>query len=117
MLTDEINRKKLTLAGDQVALDRMMDDFYVPVYLYFKNLLDKRDAGSHSRPLFIGISAPQGVGKTTLTEFMRALFAAEGKSCLSVSIDDFYLTNKNRWRPNWEDNGKGKGACVGKLFF
>ena len=92
VLTDEINRKKLTLAGDQVALDRMINDFYVPVYLYFKNLLDKRDAGSHSRPLFIGISAPQGVGKTTLTEFMRALFAAEGKSCLSVSIDDFYLT-------------------------
>lgn len=90
VLTDEIKKKKLTLASDQVALDRMVDDYYVPVYLYFKRLLEQHRT-NHRQPLFIGISAPQGCGKTTLTDFMRALFEAEGKSCLSVSIDDFYL--------------------------
>ena len=96
VLKGEINRKKMSLAGDAVMLDRMMDDFYVPVYVYIKSILDRRQsqintATTKHQPLFIGISAPQGCGKTTLTEFLRALFAADGKNCLSVSIDDFYL--------------------------
>ena len=95
VLRDEINRKKMSLAGDAVMLDRMMDDFYVPVYIYIKGILDRRQSQSNTitsdQPVFIGVSAPQGCGKTTLTEFMRALFTADGKNCLSVSIDDFYL--------------------------
>ena len=100
VLREEINRKKMSLAGDAVMLDRMMDDFYVPVYMYIKGILDRRQSQintiTNNQPVFIGISAPQGCGKTTLTEFMRALFTADGKNCLSVSIDDFYLRGEDQ---------------------
>ena len=100
VLRGEINRKQMSLAGDAVMLDRMMDDFYVPVYIYIKGILDRHQSQTNTatshQPLFIGISAPQGCGKTTLTEFMRALFAADGKNCLSVSIDDFYLRGNDQ---------------------
>ena len=90
----------MSLAGDAVMLDRMMDDFYVPVYMYIKGILDRRQSQintiTNNQPVFIGISAPQGCGKTTLTEFMRALFTADGKNCLSVSIDDFYLRGEDQ---------------------
>ena len=42
--------------------------------------------------LAIGLSAPQGCGKTTLTNMLVERFAADGLSCVVVSIDDFYLT-------------------------
>ena len=100
VLREEINRKKMSLAGDTVMLDRMMEDFYVPVYMYIKGILDQRQSqfntATSNQPVFIGISAPQGCGKTTLTEFMKALFTADGKNCLSVSIDDFYLRGEDQ---------------------
>ena len=34
----------------------------------------------------------QGYGKTTLTDFMKSLFKAEGKNCIAISLDDFYVT-------------------------
>ena len=33
IINTKIYRNKLTLAGDHVALDRMMHDCYVPMYL------------------------------------------------------------------------------------
>ena len=100
VLGDEIRRDKQrwsSLAADAVALERQMDDFYVPVYIYLNNVLDQHIATTSSsitnkRPLFVGISAPQGCGKTTLTELLRVLFESDGRRCLSVSLDDFYLT-------------------------
>jgi D-glycerate 3-kinase len=41
----------------------------------------------------LGISAPQGCGKSTLVEQLEQLMAWLGVSAASVSIDDFYLTN------------------------
>jgi D-glycerate 3-kinase len=48
----------------------------------------------HVLLLQMGISAPQGCGKTTLVEQLQELFAATGRCAASVSIDDFYLTYK-----------------------
>ena len=39
----------------------------------------------------VGISAPQGCGKTTLVGQLTALLNAEGHASASVSIDDFYV--------------------------
>ncbi len=44
----------------------------------------------------IGISAPQGCGKTTMVEQLQLLFNSQGKTAASVSIDDFYLTFKDQ---------------------
>lgn len=53
----------------------------------------ERLRASARRPLMIGVSAPQGAGKTTLTRQLVELLAAEGLRAVTVSIDDFYLTN------------------------
>lgn len=47
---------------------------------------------THSPPLVVGISAPQGCGKSTLVSEMKRMLEKAGYSCVVVSIDDFYLT-------------------------
>lgn len=37
-----------------------------------------------------------GCGKTTLTEYMKILFESVGLNCLSISLDDFYLTGQQQ---------------------
>lgn len=54
---------------------------------------------SLSLPLYhcqLGISAPQGCGKSTLVEQLAALMAWLGVSAASVSIDDFYLSREEQ---------------------
>lgn len=46
----------------------------------------------NDKPVVVGISAPQGCGKTTLVSEMQRMLEKAGHSCAVVSIDDFYLT-------------------------
>ena len=71
---------------------RQVDTFYLPLYFYFRELLRRHRDSGKSSPLFIGVSAPQGCGKTTLTTLIEELFEQDGSVCVSCSIDDFYLT-------------------------
>lgn len=74
--------------------------YYLPVYFWcLKQLAQHRarhtaaaPGGAPSPALVLGISAPQGCGKTTLVEQLQLLMAHEGVSAASVSIDDFYLS-------------------------
>lgn len=66
-------------------------DYYLPIYSYISYLVEQhriRDEG----PLLLGMSAPQGCGKTTLTGCLEYLFKTESKCCVVMSIDDFYFT-------------------------
>lgn len=47
---------------------------------------------SSARPQIIGISAPQGAGKSTLTKNLCQMAAEQGLRAVTLSIDDFYLT-------------------------
>lgn len=69
---------------------RVFDDLYVPVYEFIKN------SKQGKRPLFIGLSAPQGCGKTTLVEVIRKLAYMDNLKCVSMSLDDFYLTGADQ---------------------
>ncbi len=53
-------------------------------------------AGRSARPLVVGLNAPQGAGKTTLATQLVAELAASGRSAVSVSVDDFYLTREEQ---------------------
>jgi len=44
------------------------------------------------RPMYLGISAPQGCGKTTLVGALERLLEWRGYRCVGASMDDFYLT-------------------------
>ena len=66
--------------------------YYLPVYFWCQDQLNAHRASGASGPLVVGISAPQGCGKSTLCEQLEALFTSSGLTAASVSIDDFYLT-------------------------
>lgn len=70
---------------------------YLPLLGWVLARLRKHTAkGKHSRPLVVGISAPQGCGKTTLVTTLEKLLAKHGRKCVAVSYDDFYLTGREQ---------------------
>ena len=75
--------------------------YYVPAYLWCDARLEKHRREERAktktkerpaRPLCVGLSAPQGCGKTTLVAALSFLFAQRGVAAASASIDDVYLT-------------------------
>lgn len=52
-----------------------------------------RVIGDRGRPVMVGLSAPQGAGKTTLTRAVCSMLAQRGIRAVAISIDDFYLTH------------------------
>ncbi len=48
------------------------------------------------RPVFVGLSAPQGSGKTTAVRKLVAALDSCGLRAVAVSIDDFYLTRTDQ---------------------
>ena len=50
------------------------------------------------KTVIIGLSGPQGSGKSTIAEMTVKLLAARGVSAVALSLDDFYLTRDARQR-------------------
>ncbi len=54
---------------------------------------------SASRPWLVAVNGSQGSGKSTLCDYLIAWYRHSlGKQCLSLSLDDFYLTAAERQR-------------------
>ncbi|GJM93550.1 hypothetical protein PR202_ga10114 [Eleusine coracana subsp. coracana] len=74
--------------------------FYIPVFLWCEDQVIEHRAkyndGDDIPPLVIGVSAPQGSGKTTLVFALDFLFRVAGRNSTTLSIDDFYLTAKEQ---------------------
>ncbi|WVZ69261.1 hypothetical protein U9M48_018074 [Paspalum notatum var. saurae] len=74
--------------------------FYIPVFLWCEDQVIEHRAkykeGDEIPPLVIGVSAPQGSGKTTLVFALGYLFRVSGRNSATLSIDDFYLTAKEQ---------------------
>jgi D-glycerate 3-kinase len=68
-------------------------DQYMPLIRWLQ-----RQMGEHSNSAYLlGIYGAQGTGKTTLAQLLcRTLHDMEGRSVISVSIDDFYRTRRER---------------------
>lgn len=60
--------------------------------MWVEQQLMQHKANHPDTALVLGISAPQGCGKSTLCEQLVDLFEFVGLRAASVSIDDFYLT-------------------------
>eukprot|EP01031_Cornospumella_fuschlensis_P038602 gene38602-46929_t len=69
---------------------------YWPLFSYLQRQYgafmqtDKQE--NSKRAWLVGLSAPQGCGKTTMTQMMQDMFAHIGVRCTTMSLDDFYLT-------------------------
>lgn len=70
--------------------------YYLPVFFWCERQLKAHKASGAPGPLVIGISAPQGCGKSTVCEQLEVLLTSTGSTAVSVSIDDFYLTNTDQ---------------------
>ena len=59
--------------------------------------LDKAASSHPSRPLFVAVQGPQGIGKTYLTSLLRESLASPPHSLnvAMLSIDDFYLSHRD----------------------
>ena len=73
------------LLNSQLTTEMNLSDLLLPFAV--KALLK-----SLKRPIIIGISGVQGSGKTTVCAQLEKELNRLGKSCLSLSIDDLYLT-------------------------
>jgi D-glycerate 3-kinase len=71
-----------------------IQEFHEQIFKWTLGLLEK----SPKRPLIIGVSAPQGAGKTTLTSSLCRLADSKGLRAVALSIDDFYLTRADQAR-------------------
>mmetsp|Transcript_56741 Transcript_56741/g.132652 ORF Transcript_56741/g.132652 Transcript_56741/m.132652 type:complete len:400 (+) Transcript_56741:64-1263(+) len=85
-----------SLPSEDPKVARRIYHFYLPLYYWMRHQIEEirvaRDVrGEAPRAICFGLSAPQGCGKTTAVALLEELFRADGLSCQSVSIDDFYL--------------------------
>jgi len=78
----------LQAVDDEPRVDR----YYLPLAEW----IEAQRKAKAKKPFVLGISGPQGSGKTTFAEaYVRALEAL-GQKALDVSTDDFYLTRKEQ---------------------
>lgn len=85
----------------------------LPHYIQIESWMSTQLESTSARPLFIGINAPQGAGKTTLCRYFVERFSIRGLKGLAISIDDFYLTraeqvdlaNQYPGEPLWQARG------------
>lgn len=84
-----------------------INKLYLPIFQYINDLYINHkkitesnstagDATINKTPLFIGLSAPQGCGKTTLTNIISELFHINDINCVVMSLDDFYKTGEDQ---------------------
>lgn len=84
---DERERATAWLGAQLAGDSRRRDEWCVPIALWVKARL----RAATRRPLMVGLSAPQGAGKTTLTRQLAQWLEHEGLRAVTLSIDDFYL--------------------------
>jgi D-glycerate 3-kinase len=72
----------------------LVEDYYLPLFFHLYYQATK----SHHSPLIVGINAPQGGGKSTLTSYLIQLFGWCDLRAVTLSIDDFYLAREDQLR-------------------
>jgi D-glycerate 3-kinase len=90
--------KELTLDAAQETNQVRVYHLYLPIFAWCLDIVHRlqRDARRKHHGVIIGMQCPQGGGKTTLTTALQRLFALENRQCVSLSIDDFYLTRREQ---------------------
>ncbi|KAJ6820466.1 D-glycerate 3-kinase, chloroplastic [Iris pallida] len=83
--------------------------YYIPVFLWCEEQIERHRSMfgdvAEIPPLVIGVSAPQGSGKTTLVFALEFLFRRTGRNAATLSIDDFYLTAEEQAKLRSENPG------------
>jgi len=93
-LTDKhLQSYKVLLSHESIPTSDTNINLLTELYIPFTHWL----AQQSPRPFVLGINGAQGSGKTTFTKIIQQLLTDEyGKSVVSISIDDLYLTKAER---------------------
>ena len=71
--------------------ERMIKSFLIPLCFWINSKADKK------KPYFVGLAGGQGTGKTTTSTLIKIILNKYFKlNVFRISIDDFYLTRKER---------------------
>ena len=68
-----------------------LERYYLP---YVNKLIELKKHKQENDGMIVGISAIQGAGKSTQGEVLEVLVKQMGYNCLSLSIDDHYITHE-----------------------
>ncbi|MFT5426886.1 MAG: D-glycerate 3-kinase [Gammaproteobacteria bacterium] len=82
------------IVDTSINQEGLIDNFYLP--LFFK--LHDQLTNSKQSAFVVGINAPQGGGKTTLTSYLVQMFDWCDLKAVALSIDDFYLKREDQVR-------------------
>ena len=86
-----LNKEKIYKKSKSIHI-RNLKNIYIPISFWINNKLEKK-----GKTLFIGLSASQGSGKTTVASILSIIFKVYFKKNICViSMDDFYKTLKDR---------------------
>jgi D-glycerate 3-kinase len=99
LFTEVVNCSKVLHHVPEIQRRQMFDALYLPVYQYLiqeRHKFVETNRNNDPRPFFVGVSAPQGCGKTTLTALLEEMMNSEGLPAISMSLDDFYLTGSDQ---------------------
>ncbi|KAI9913793.1 hypothetical protein PsorP6_005320 [Peronosclerospora sorghi] len=72
------------------ALRRRVDDLYLPMFCWVTEVVEAALNREGKRCICIGLSCPQGGGKTTASMYMQEAMTFLGKKCAVMSLDDVY---------------------------
>jgi D-glycerate 3-kinase len=112
-ITENLTGKAMPVDMVDEATASRVYHLYLPIY-FFARAQVRAHADSGGRgALAIGLSAPQGCGKTTLVDTLIDRFAEDGLTCAAASFDDFYLrggdqdalASANPSNPLWQVRG------------
>ena len=79
-----------------LARNKLPESYLLSAKKWFSPLLDEYKA-AHDQPLIIGINGSQGSGKSTLADYLCTMLNERFElRCVSLSLDDFYLTKLER---------------------
>ena len=84
--------------ADFMAAEQLPENYQALVETWISPLADWLVAARRQRgsTLLVGVHGGQGTGKTTLCRVLELLLADAGLSCLSLSLDDYYLARAER---------------------
>jgi D-glycerate 3-kinase len=84
--------------GEQIAALRLPANFAKVVHTTYREIADDLLDRSRQmeRPLVAGVCGSQGSGKSTLAAFLKLTLEWEGRPTAILSLDDLYLTKRQR---------------------
>jgi len=76
--------------------NKLPESYLLSAARWFSPLLEKYQSAG-DKPLIIGINGSQGSGKSTLADYLCTMLSERYQlRCVSLSLDDFYLTKRER---------------------